>query len=152
MQLIIDVVRASFTQCNTMQLVENSGAINKGGNKLLTSQITQLCQHFVKNLLDGSSCSKVSIPETACSLSGLLKGLSLGVEAALAIMGNRVPARAVSTSDVMNTGMKSQKKGSRKSNHHNHENLQQKETHFKLQGHCHKLEQNNQYYCFGKFL
>ena len=53
------------------------------------------------------------IPETAWSLSGLLKGLSLGVEAALAIMGKRVPARAVSTSDVMNTGMKSLKRDER---------------------------------------
>ena len=53
------------------------------------------------------------IPETAWSLSGLLKGLSLGVEAALPIMGKRVPARAVSTSDVMNTGMKSLKRDER---------------------------------------
>jgi hypothetical protein len=41
------------------------------------------------------------------SLAGLLKGLSLGVEAALLIIGKRVPAKAVRTSDVMKTGMKS---------------------------------------------
>jgi hypothetical protein len=44
---------------------------------------------------------------SCCSLKGLLKGLSLGVDEALVIIGKSVPAKAVSTSEVMNTGMKS---------------------------------------------
>lgn len=42
-----------------------------------------------------------------CSRAGLLNGLSLGVDEALLIIGKRVPAKAVRTSDVMKTGMKS---------------------------------------------
>ena len=55
----------------------------------------------------------LNLPETERSLSGLLNGLSLGVDETLLIMGNRVPARAVSTSVVMNTGMKSLKRDER---------------------------------------
>ncbi len=53
---------------------------------------------------------------SCCSLKGLLKGLSLGVDEALVIIGKSVPAKAVSTSEVMNTGMKSWIKSKKLSN------------------------------------